>query len=463
MTPNTFNLATDNWIKVLPIEGQLREVSLLHLLDPANADQFILAGDQLNIAATVRLIAGLGFQARKQNVSAHQLVQQQEARFNLFGDQPFWQDRHLSHLEPEPVPYLELDGAAGKKLVYGNRYGSERHTLTFAQAARLLVRAQPFTNGTRLRIKSTFPGMTREDSMGHTPASTERLLIHPAPTATVAQILQQMVVGWEDTPLDEFNYSWDGRRVQPRPSKGPADSYSFLNRRILLFPDNGVVTGVITSKGETAQLTGKVADCWLPDGCLKSDGKTWFRGNSARSALSSLSVAAEALVQAQQDPNSWVAISKPDTATVVAFVTETQTPNAVVHDVVCVAQASGIIKGAQITSKIADACNNAIRVAVSGAFFTPEGESAFKNANTKTTKDLTNSSYSATAQLQTLAMEYLSMGMEADQSMVDWLSKCSEAIVANRATQLDQEKLLKALDKSLKSGLARANKALLAV
>ncbi|MGV0423793.1 type I-E CRISPR-associated protein Cse1/CasA [Corynebacterium sanguinis] len=301
-----FSLLDDPWIIVHDRDGTPHTVGIRQLFDGSVGASAIVGDSPTQDYAVLRVLLAIFWRAHHEEI-APQLGTRQardeftwkkwfpamrrtltserrdeavldyldryEDRFNLFdAERPFMQ---VADLDTEKksrfavsriVPEAEHD-------YFTMRTGSGRKSLTFAEAARWLVHTQAYDysgiksgalgdprvkGGRGYPIGTGWTGMTG-GTVVMRETLLETLLFNSTPEVIYGEHAASDLAAWErdaDTAA---------QRIDPNP-KGAADLATWQSRRVRLFPEEGLVTGVLVANGDQIPEAGKniLADPMTP-------------------------------------------------------------------------------------------------------------------------------------------------------------------------------------------------------
>ncbi|MFE1957626.1 type I-E CRISPR-associated protein Cse1/CasA [Streptomyces sp. NPDC059479] len=292
--PPSFNLASEPWIPVQGLDGQVSEVSLMELLTRAGSLRRIVGDVPTQDVALLRLLLAvlydsLGEQGGPADIEEwEELWENPESfapaadylgnlrhRFELFdSERPFYQVAGLRTARGEVAPLSRIvaDVPVGNPFFAMRQPGVE--TLSFAEAARWLVHAHAFdTSG----IKSAMRGDETRSKAGKVyplgVGSLGALGGVFAEGATLRETLLLNLVAFEDAyegsefaDLTEHDTPvWRQERpigAGPREERsggpeplGLRDLYTWQSRRVRLIAEGDVVTGVVLGYGDPLVLS----------------------------------------------------------------------------------------------------------------------------------------------------------------------------------------------------------------
>lgn len=264
--PSSFNLATEPWIECVDSQGQGRVVGLAELVADA-ADLTLAEPAAILRPAIWRLLAALCYAAGAHPADQKQYVEQirdgidlspvrayldaHADEFDLLHpERPFAQDAELKCAvgtdSERPVLYLDMTAAIDRPLLADERHLASATPMTYRQAAHALLTAQLWGSGGRTQGSAKDLGPTGS-TYGIPSPTLGRLVVCPEP-GTVAAALS-----WRVTPTDHpgepiWSYPLDPPTAVVA-MNGEAEGLTWPSRRLLLVPRDGMVEGVVLSRG----------------------------------------------------------------------------------------------------------------------------------------------------------------------------------------------------------------------
>lgn len=292
-----FNLVEERWIRVLWLDGSVRDVSLRELFTAAQGIRCLVGDVPTQSFALLRLLLAIvGGARRGLDEAAWSKLWQDEAlpvegimsylaghhdRFDLLHPlTPFYQvaDLHTAKNEIKGLEVLIADVPTGEPF-FTTRSGSGLDGISLAEAARWLVHCQAFDvsgiksgavgdgrvkNGKGYAIGTGFAG-----NLGGLYAEggnlKETILLNLIPDGeSKPRRTRADAPVWERLPLTsevETLIAADGTESGRLPL-GPLDLFTWQSRRIRLFTTGDQVTGALVCNGD--KLTGHDLHDWEP-------------------------------------------------------------------------------------------------------------------------------------------------------------------------------------------------------
>ncbi|MBS3965858.1 MAG: type I-E CRISPR-associated protein Cse1/CasA [Truepera sp.] len=265
MTP--FNLLDQPWIPVRTLGGTPKLLGIRDTLIRSHELDSIVDASPLVVTSLYRLLLAVLYRAYRGPTSIRQgedllehgrfdidiidaYLTPYAHRFELFGDEPFYQVGDLELPKDTPISKLAVERASGNnKALFDHSLDEQPPALSYAEAARWLVAHQAF---------ALCGGVSGGGLINFTDAPSPRGVIVLVMGNNLFETLTANLVPYKDKQIIDGDLpAWEQPALrfeelqedQKRSVTGPASLYTWQSRAVKLLPDNGTVSRMFYASG----------------------------------------------------------------------------------------------------------------------------------------------------------------------------------------------------------------------